>query len=266
MADGKRWNGASRTGSNTFFGLAGNKALDALVQAKTRAVDARWAGASELTVLRDYTETLYAAETWKSRRRVVARIEATYQGLVDTRFVVTNISHCGAQWLYDSLYCARGQAENLIKRHKSQLASDRTSCRSPLANQMRLTLHTAAYWLMRTLRDVIPLLQALASGEFSTIRLRLLRLQRGLRKPRPGSDWRSLLTPGCGAVPRAGWHAHPAPDMTGGAIAPAEPAGSTPHACEIGSDTPRSSQQAAKYCHWCFDIAILSPRSSPRIR
>jgi hypothetical protein len=44
---------------------------------------------------------------------------------------------------------APGQAENLIKRHKSQLASDRTSCRSPLANQMRLILHTAAYWLMR---------------------------------------------------------------------------------------------------------------------
>ena len=56
-------------------------------------------------------------------------------------------------WLYDSLYCARGQAENLIKRHKSQLASDRTSCRSPLANQMRLILHTAAYWLMLTVRD-----------------------------------------------------------------------------------------------------------------
>ena len=66
--------------------------------------------------------------------------------------------------------------ENLIKRHKSQLASDRTSCRSPLANQMRLTLHTAAYWLMRTLRDAIPRPQALASGEFSTIRLRLLKI------------------------------------------------------------------------------------------
>ena len=47
--------------------------------------------------------------------------------------------------LYDSLYCARGQAENLIKLHKSQLASDRTSCRSALANQVRLVLHTAAY-------------------------------------------------------------------------------------------------------------------------
>ena len=164
-----------QNGVQYVFGLAGNKALDALVKAETEAVDARWAGVPELAVLRDYTETLYAAETWTSRRRVVARIEATYQGL-DTRYVVTNIAHCAPQWLYESLYCARGQAENLIKRHKSQLASDRTSCRSPLANQMRLTLHTAAYWLMRTLRDAIPRPQALASGEFSTIRLRLLKI------------------------------------------------------------------------------------------
>jgi hypothetical protein len=66
--------------------------------------------------------------------------------------------------------------ENRIKRHKSQLASDRTSCRSPLANQMRLSLHTAAYWLMRMVRDAIPRSQPLASGEFSTIRLRLLKI------------------------------------------------------------------------------------------
>jgi hypothetical protein len=164
-----------QNGVQYVFGLAKNKALDALVEAKTQAVNVRWAAASEVAVLRDYTETLYAADTWKSRRRVVARIEATYRGL-DTRYVVTNINHCGAQWLYDSLYCARGAAENLIKRHKSQLASDRTSCRSPLANQMRLTLHTAAYWLMRMLRDAIPRPQALASGEFSTIRLRLLKI------------------------------------------------------------------------------------------
>lgn len=35
--------------------------------------------------------------------------------------------------------------ENLVKLHKGQLASDRTSCRSALANQVRLVLHTAAY-------------------------------------------------------------------------------------------------------------------------
>ena len=163
-----------QNGVQYVFGLSKNKALDALVRADTEAVEARW-GASKEAVTRDYTETLYAADSWTRPRRVVARIEATYKGL-DTRYVVTNIRHCAPQWLYDSLYCARGQAENLIKRHKSQLASDRTSCRSPLANQMRLTLHTAAYWLMRTLGEAIPEPQALAGADFSTIRLRLLKI------------------------------------------------------------------------------------------
>jgi hypothetical protein len=69
-----------------------------------------------------------------------------------------------------------GRAENLIKLHKAQLASDRTSCRSPLANQMRLTLHTAEYWLILTVRDTIPKAHALANAEFTTIRLRLLKI------------------------------------------------------------------------------------------
>jgi hypothetical protein len=60
--------------------------------------------------------------------------------------------------------------------HKAQLASDHTSCRSPLANQMRLILHTAAYWLMFTVRDAIPRTHALAIAEFNNIRLRLLKL------------------------------------------------------------------------------------------
>ena len=59
------------------------------------------------------------------------RIEATTKGL-DIRYVVTNIAVGTAEWLYDTLYCARGQAENLINLHRSQLASDRTSCRSPI--------------------------------------------------------------------------------------------------------------------------------------
>src|SRR4051794_15528604 len=61
---------------------------------------------------------------------------------------------------------ARGQAENLIKLHKTQLASDRTNCRSALANQVRLVLHTAAYWLMLTVRDAIPKVRELATAEF----------------------------------------------------------------------------------------------------
>jgi hypothetical protein len=157
-----------------IFGLSGNAVLDAQVFAATDDVCVRRA-IGKLAVLREFTETRYAAKSWPHPRRVVARIEATLKGL-DTRYVVTNIAHGSADWLYSDVYCARGQAENLIKRHKSQLASDRTSCRSPLANQMRLILHTSAYWLLRTTRDAIPDTQALASGEFSTIRLRLLKI------------------------------------------------------------------------------------------
>jgi hypothetical protein len=157
-----------------IFGLAPNAILAAQVFAKTDEVCVRRASAN-LDVVRDYTETRYGAKSWSHPRRVVARIEATRKGL-DTRYVVTNITGGTAQWLYDSLYCARGQAENLIKRHKSQLASDRTSCRSPLANQMRLILHTAAYWLMLAVQNAIPKPQPLASAQFSTIRLRLLKI------------------------------------------------------------------------------------------
>src|SRR5580700_5772775 len=157
-----------------IFGLSSNAVLAAQVFAKTDHVCVRRATAN-LDLVRDYTETSYGAKSWSYPRRVVARIEATRKGL-DVRYVVTNITYGTAEWLYDSLYCARGQAENLIKRHKSQLASDRTSCRSPLANQMRLILHTAAYWLMMTVRDEIPYMQPLASGEFTTIRLRLLKI------------------------------------------------------------------------------------------
>ena len=62
--------------------------------------------------------------------------------------------------------------------HKGQLASDRTSCQSPLANQLRLVLHTAAYWLMLALRDAIPRAVPLARTE---LRLRLLKI--GARAP-----------------------------------------------------------------------------------
>ncbi len=105
----------------------------------------------------------------------MARTEVTYKG-VDTRYIVTNLKKSDRRWLYDTFYCARGQAENLIKLHKTQLSSDRTSCRSPLANQMRLVLHTAAYWLMRHLGTAVPPAHKLAGSEFATLRARLLKV------------------------------------------------------------------------------------------
>ena len=71
-------------------------------------------------MLRDFTDVGYAAKSWPHPRRVVARIEVTRNGL-DTRYVVPNVAHCAAEWLYAGLYCARGQAESLIKRPKGRL-------------------------------------------------------------------------------------------------------------------------------------------------
>jgi hypothetical protein len=161
-------------GIDYVLGLAGNPVLDRLVDAVADDVRTRRA-IGQHPVLRGYTESRYRAQSWTTQRRVCARIEASTLGL-DTRFVVTSLATGSAEWVYDALYCARGQAENLIKLHKTQLASDRTSCRSPLANQMRLILHTAAYWLMLAVRDAIPETHRLAKAEFNTIRLRLLKL------------------------------------------------------------------------------------------
>src|SRR6266481_9767787 len=63
-----------------------------------------------------------------------------------------------------------------IKLHKSQLASDRTSCRDAKANQFRLILHTAAYWLMLAMRSAVPKRSPVSTAEFATIRLRLIKI------------------------------------------------------------------------------------------
>src|SRR3954463_12267862 len=116
-----------------IFGLAGNSVL--LRRVSPLAEDAapgRIAGEAER--VRRYGDFRYAAKSWNAERRVIARVEAGTQG-ADSRFIVTNLPGL-PKTLYDKVYCARGQAENLIKAHKLHLASDRTSCRKATANQV----------------------------------------------------------------------------------------------------------------------------------
>lgn len=75
------------------------------------------------------------------------------RGKTSMAFIVTSIDVGSAEWIYDCSYCAHGQAKNLIKLQKAQLASNCTSCRSALADPARIALHTTAYWLRRTFRD-----------------------------------------------------------------------------------------------------------------
>jgi hypothetical protein len=155
------------------FGLAGNQVL--LTRIADLAEDAAVSRVQgEAETVRRFGAFRYAARSWHAERQVVARIEASPQGS-DSRFIVTNLA--GApRWLYESVYCQRGQAENLIKAHKLHLASDRTSCTSATANQFRLLIHTAAYWLLHTLRSLAPKTSFWRDAQFDTIRLALIKV------------------------------------------------------------------------------------------
>jgi hypothetical protein len=156
-----------------IFGLAGNSVLlrrvgDLAEEAALGRID------GEADKVRRYGELRYAATSWKTERRVIARVEAGPQG-ADSRFIVTNLAGL-PKALYEKVYCARGQAENLIKAHKLHLASDRTSCTKATANQFRLLIHTAAYWLMLSLRGLAPRNSFWREAQFDTIRLCLIKV------------------------------------------------------------------------------------------
>ena len=166
-----------------IFGLSGNAVLEALVA--QAAYDLRLRHAmSSAAKLRSFVSFDYQAGSWKRPRKVLARLECSLQPVagedslrqeVDIRYVVTSLEG-SAQHLYENVYCQRGQMENLIKLHKAQLASDRMSCHSATANQVRLVLHTAAFWLMHGVRATIPKAHPLASCEFATLRERLIKI------------------------------------------------------------------------------------------
>ena len=107
-------------GVDYIFGLAGNAVLHALADETADDVELRHAetGADKTRGFADFS---YAAGSWNRQRRVVARLEATTRGF-DARYIVTSLTG-EPRRLYEGVYCARGQAENLIKQHKAQLAS-----------------------------------------------------------------------------------------------------------------------------------------------
>jgi Transposase DDE domain group 1 len=157
-----------------IFGLAGNQVLLRRVTAEAERVALDRLDAPADSKVRRYAELRYGAKTWKTERRVIARVEASGHG-VDSRFIVTNLAGLPKS-LYEKVYCARGQAENLIKAHKLHLASDRTSCTKATANQFRLLIHTAAYWLMHSLRGLAPKSSFWRDAQFDTLRLGLLKV------------------------------------------------------------------------------------------
>jgi len=114
-------------------------------------------------------------ESWSCPRRVVAKAEWT-NGEANPRFVVTSLTREGPKYLYEKVYCARGEMENRIKECQLDLYADRTSAATMRANQLRLWFHSMAYVLMCALRRIGLHDTELADATCGTIRLKLLKI------------------------------------------------------------------------------------------
>ena len=125
-----------------------------------------------------YTDTRYAAGTWDHERRVVIKAEVVRLGdrepRDNPRFVVTNMRQT-PRFIYEKVYCARGDIENRIKELLDGLQIDRTSCCLFSANQLRVFLTAAAYVLMQELR-LRAARTACARSQVTWLRDRLLKL------------------------------------------------------------------------------------------
>jgi Transposase DDE domain group 1 len=88
--------------------------------------------------------------------------------------VVTHLKQ-SPQWIYEEVYCQRGDVENRIKELHDGMQIGRTSCSNFWANTFRVVLTAAAYVLMREIR--LPLAPTrYARAQVSTLRERFLKL------------------------------------------------------------------------------------------
>jgi len=125
-----------------------------------------------------YTEARYAAKTWAQARRVVIKAEVVRlsgrEPRDNARFVITNLRP-SPRFVYEQVYCARGDIENRIKELHDGLQIGRTSCCRFWANQFRVLLTAAAYVLMQELR-LRAARTACARAQVPWLRERLLKL------------------------------------------------------------------------------------------
>jgi Transposase DDE domain group 1 len=177
----------SQPGVYYCLGLAKNSVL--LERCQGAMMDARarhcLTGATRTRV---FTEFEYATktETWSRARRVIAKAEVTAAG-DNPRFVVTNLPAQGfpededktrfsAVRLYEELYCARGEMENVLKQQVLDLQADRMSTHYLASNQLRLWLATLAYLLMERVRALGLWGTELAQATMGSVRLKLLKV------------------------------------------------------------------------------------------
>lgn len=172
------------------FGKASNAVLGRAVQEVRERVEQAEALREEKGTrkrsCRAFADLDYQAGSWPRAERVVAKAEVTF-GKPNPRFVVTSLrpeSGWSARTVYQ-FYCQRGDRENRIKEFKLDMAGDRLSCTSFLANQFRLILHAAAFILVQSiqsaLEQVAPL-DEIARAQAVTVRVKLFKVAARVRE------------------------------------------------------------------------------------
>jgi len=159
-----------------LFGLARNSRLEAILAPSMREAK-KVSKRTGKTVRRFKNFTYRTRDSWDRRRRVIGKAEWT-KGEGNPRFVVTSLSRSEAKprYLYEKIYCARGDMENRIKECQLDLFSDRTSAATMRANQIRLWFASLAYVLMCALRRIGLAGTKFARATCGTIRLKLLKI------------------------------------------------------------------------------------------
>jgi hypothetical protein len=171
-----------KQGVEYTIGLVSNPRLEKLAEPLLEwALRESEEQASEEEKVRLVADTPYRAGSWDKSRRVVYKAEVLEKG-TNTRFVVTSRPD-EPKKLYD-WYVKRGEAEGWIKDFKRALKADRLSCGRFWANQFRLLLHAAAYWLLDTIRRGL-VKTGVRRMQLDTLRLHLLKI---------GGRVRQLLT------------------------------------------------------------------------
>jgi hypothetical protein len=153
------------------IGLISNPRLEALAQELLGRAQ-RESEEHEGEKVRLLSSASYRAESWEHSRRVIYKAEVLQKG-TNTRFVVSTRSD-EPEELYE-WYVRRGEAEGWIKDFKRALKADRLSCHRFMANQFRLLLHVAAYWLLDTLRTKL-VESGVRRMQLDTLRLFLVKI------------------------------------------------------------------------------------------
>src|ERR1700758_5306146 len=159
-----------------LFGLARNERL--VQEIKTALVDAAVERVATGRAARRFRDFSWCTlDSWSRDRRVIGKAEWT-GGEANPRFVVTSLkpAEADAQYLYETIYCARGEMENRIKECQLDLFADRTSAATMRANQLRLWFASMAYVLLCALRRIGLAHTQFARATCGTIRLKLLKI------------------------------------------------------------------------------------------